>query len=94
MGEAWKNKSAEIATPVKGGGLDPRGNISRITSARFVGEILITFPRHWDGESLRLINIFTDIIKYDSGRGWSNSIMFSIRDTRMIEIFFRGAGKI
>lgn len=58
--------------PVGGGGSDPRGNISRITSARFVGEILITFPRHQDGESLRLINIFArmDIIKYNSGRDW------------------------
>jgi len=46
-------------------------------------------------ESLRLINIFAraDIIKYDSKRGLNNS-MFSIRDTRMIEIFFCGAGKI
>lgn len=29
---------------------DPRRNILRITSARFVGEILITFPRHRGGK--------------------------------------------
>lgn len=42
--ETWKKN------PRGRGGSDPRGNISRITSARFVGEILITFPRHRGGK--------------------------------------------
>lgn len=42
-GETWKKRRGR-------GDSDPRGNISRITSARFVGEILITFPRHRGGK--------------------------------------------
>lgn len=44
-GETWKKIRG-----TRRGDSDPRGNISRITSARFVGEILITFPRHRGGK--------------------------------------------
>lgn len=93
-GKILKTQRGETWKKIRGAG-EGQFRSARKYFANNVGEICrrnFNYVSSPSGrESLRLINIFArmDIIKY---KGSGNSIMFSI--SRVIEISFRGAGKI